>query len=261
MNVMLLIHAPLSRAFAEDSQVIKTDPEVSGVSHNNDRPIEGMIFIKGDCFNMGDTYEVGNSDERPVHKVCVGNFYLGEHEVTQEEWEEIMGNNPSHFKNCGDNCPVEQVAYDDVEEYIRRLNNKTGLNYRLPTEAEWEYAARSGGRKEKYAGTSKKSELGDYAWYLENSRVTTHPVKTKLPNFLGLYDMTGNVSEWVSDWYGKDYYRNSPKDNPKGPGSGEYRALRGVSWFNEPKSLRATNRGRSRPGLRDFLDGFRIAQD
>ena len=214
--------------------------EISAGEEKKD--FEGMVFIKGGCFEMGDTFGDGRSDEKSVHEVCVDDFYMGEHEVTQEEWEEIMGNNPSHFKNCEDNCPVVQVAYDDVEEYIRRLNNKTGLNYRLPTEAEWEYAARSGGRKEKYAGTSKKSDLGDYAWYLDNSRVTTHPVKSKQPNFLGLYDMTGNVSEWVSDWYGKDYYRKSPKDNPKGPGSGKYRVLRGGSWYNVPMNIRAALR-------------------
>ena len=177
---------------------------------------------------MGDTFGDGGSDEKPIHEVCVDDFYLGEHEVTQGEWKEVMGNNPSEFKNCGDDCPVETVSWNDVQHYIRKLNNKTGLNYRLPTEAEWEYAARSGGREERYAGTSKKSELGDYAWYWGNSGKKTHPVKTKQPNFLGLYDMSGNVYEWVSDWYGKDYYRNSPKDNPKGPGSGKYRVLRGA---------------------------------
>ena len=109
---------------------------------------EGMVFIKGGCFDMGYPFKdvKHNGDEKPVHKVCVDDFYLGEHEVTQEEWEEIMGNNPSFFINCGDDCPVDQVSYDDVQKYIRRLNNKTDLNYRLPTEAEWEYAARSGGR-------------------------------------------------------------------------------------------------------------------
>ena len=211
---------------------------------------------------MGDTFGDGGSDEKPIHEVCVDDFYLGEHEVTQGEWKEVMGNNPSEFKNCGDDCPVETVSWNDVQHYIRKLNNKTGLNYRLPTEAEWEYAARSGGREERYAGTSKKSELGDYAWYWGNSGKKTHPVKTKQPNFLGLYDMSGNVWEWVYDWYGKDYYRNSPKDNPKGPGSGEFRALRGGSWYRTPPlGLRATNRGRDTPDTRYFGSGFRIAQD
>jgi len=226
-------------------------------------PADGMVFIKGGCFDMGDTFGDGGSDEKPIHEVCVDDFYLGEHEVTQGEWKEVMGNNPSEFKNCGDDCPVETVSWNDVQHYIRKLNNKTGLNYRLPTEAEWEYAARSGGREERYAGTSKKSELGDYAWYWGNSGKKTHPVKTKQPNFLGLYDMSGNVWEWVYDWYGKDYYRNSPKDNPKGPGSGEFRALRGGSWVSGPEDLRATGRLGDLPVKRfNFLGlGFRIAQD
>ena len=248
---------------------------------------------------MGDTFGDGDDDEKPIHEVCVDDFYLGEHEVTNAEfkkfidetgyktsaekegtgwglskygakggeWGKKKGLNWKHPIYPADdvsgkmNHPVVQVSWYDAQEYIKWLNRKTERNYRLPTEAEWEYAARSGGRKEKYAGTSKKSDLGDYAWYLENSRVTTHPVKTKLPNFLGLYDMTGNVSEWVSDWYGKDYYRNSPKDNPKGPGSGEYRALRGGSWAHFPLYFRATFRYWDIPDLRDLLYGFRIAQD
>jgi formylglycine-generating enzyme required for sulfatase activity len=224
-------------------------------------PAKGMVFIKGGCFDMGDTFGDGQKNEKPVHKVCVNDFYLGEYEVTQREWEQIMGNNPSHFKNCGGDCPVEYVSWNDVQQYIRKLNDKTGMKYRLPTEAEWEYAARSGGRKEKYAGTSNKSDLVDHAWYRDNSGKKTHPLKTKKPNSLGLYDMSGNVWEWVSDWYDKNYYKNSPKDNPKGPASGVYKILRGGSWFDIPRDLRATGRVRLRPGVRITNFGFRIAQD
>jgi|TARA_B100002003_G_scaffold66892_1_gene62262 formylglycine-generating enzyme required for sulfatase activity len=222
---------------------------------------EGMVFIKGGCFDMGYPFKdvKHNGDEKPVHKVCVDDFYLGEHEVTQEEWEEIMGNNPSFFINCGDDCPVDQVSYDDVQKYIRRLNNKTDLNYRLPTEAEWEYAARSGGRKEKYAGTSKKSDLGDYAWYLDNSGFETHPVKTKQPNFLGLYDMSGNVWEWVQDWYNRLYYKESPRNNPKGPNSGSNRVIRGGSWSFKPEDVRAAKRDWDDPSFGNFRIGFRLA--
>ncbi|MDP7581522.1 MAG: SUMF1/EgtB/PvdO family nonheme iron enzyme, partial [Nitrospinota bacterium] len=259
MNVMLLIHAPLSRAFAEDSQVIKTDPEVSGVSHNNDRPIEGMIFIKGDCFNMGDTYEVGNSDERPVHKVCVGNFYLGEHEVTQEKWQEIMGNNPSNFNKCGKDCPVEKVSWNDIEKFIKKLNSNTGMNYRLPTEAEWEYSARGRGKRVVWSGTSIFKELEDHAWHEHNSGMKTHAVKTKKPNSLGLYDMSGNVWEWVSDWYGRKYYEKSPRDNPQGSLKGSYRVLRGGSWGDLPKHLRSTMRLEYAPRDKSYSIGFRLA--
>ena len=231
---------------------------------------DGMVFIKSGCFQMGDTFGDGDNDENPVHEVCVNDFYMGEHEVTQKEWKEVMGNNPSGFKDCGGDCPVESVSWNDVQQYIRKLNDKTGMKYRLPTEAEWEYAARGGGRKEKYAGTNKKSDLGDYAWYEDNSGRKTHPVKAKQPNSLGPYDMSGNVWEWVSDWYDKNYYRNSPKDNPIGPASGKYKVLRGGSWMDEPGHLRAPNRAGAGPDkpkkgkrLKEWgiLFGFRIAQD
>ena len=204
---------------------------------------------------MGDTFGDGSSDEKSVHEVCVDDFFIGEHEVTQREWEEIMGNNPSYFKNCGDNCPVEQVAYDDVQKYIRRLNIKTGLNYRLPTEAEWEYAAREGGRIVRF-GTGKDTIGPDEANFDASSTV---PVKSFPPNALGLYDMTGNVWEWVSDWYGKNYYSNSPRNNPKGPSSGSYRVIRGGSWSSSKKFVRSAFRIKNTPLVRFGSLGFRLA--
>jgi formylglycine-generating enzyme required for sulfatase activity len=113
-----------------------------------------MVFVQGGCYQMGDTFGDGESDEKPVHKVCVHDFYMGKYEVTQGQWKAVMGNNPSNFSNCGDNCPVEQVSWADVQQFIQRLNSRSGKNYRLPTEAEWEYAARSGGKSEKWSGTS-----------------------------------------------------------------------------------------------------------
>jgi len=169
-----------------------------------------------------------------------------------------MGDNPSYFKNCGDNCPVENVSWYEVQEFIERLNSKTGKKYRLPTEAEWEYAARSGGKREKYAGTNSDADLGSYAWYITNSGSKTHPVGQKQPNGLGLYDMSGNVWEWCSDWYGKDYYASSPKDNPQGPSSGSYRVLRGGSWGNDPRNIRASDRGIDFPSFRLIYNGFRL---
>lgn len=130
--------------------------------------------------------------------------------------------------------------------------------YRLPTEAEWEYAARSGGKNEKYAGTSNESELGDYAWYSINSGSKTHPVGQKKPNGLGIYDMSGNVWEWVNDWYDSDYYKNSPKNNPTGPSSGQYRVLRGGSWFTGARTTEAPDRSRYGPSIRDNGFGFRL---
>ena len=241
------------------------------------KDFEGMVFIKGGCFKMGDQFGEGWNDEKPPHEVCVDDFYMGEHEVTQGEWEEIVGNNPSYFKSCGDDCPVEQVAYDesyykdhsfwalfsfrysyvsdDIKKYIRRINNKTGLNYRLPTEAEWEYAAREGGRMVRF-GTGKDTIGPDEANFDASSTV---PVKSFPPNALGLYDMTGNVWEWVSDWYGKNYYSNSPRNNPKGPSSGSYRVIRGGSWSSSKKFVRSAFRIKNTPLVRFGSLGFRLA--
>ena len=205
---------------------------------------------------MGDTFGDGESDEKPFHEVCVDDFYMGKYEVTQKEWTEVMGSNPSYSKNR-DNCPVEQVSYNDAQDFISRLNSKTGKNYRLPTEAEWEYAARSGGRSEKYSGGNNVDSV---AWYDSNSGNKTHPVGQKEANGLGLYDMSGNVWEWCSDWYADDYYRKSPRDNPKGADSGQYRVLRGGSWNYSPQDLRASDRYRSYPDSRNDYVGFRVAR-
>jgi formylglycine-generating enzyme required for sulfatase activity len=215
-----------------------------------------FIFVKGGCYEMGDTYGDGQGDEKPVHNVCVNDFYLGKYEVTQGQWQAVMGNNPSNFKNCGDNCPVEQVSWNDTQDFISRLNGKTGKSYRLPIEAEWEYAARSGGKREKYAGGD---DLDGVAWYSSNSGSKTHVVGTKAPNGLGLSDMSGNVWEWCQDWYGEKYYNDSPNDNPRGPSSGQYRVLRGGAWTNYPEDGRAASRGRNVPALRAYGSGFRLS--
>jgi len=207
-----------------------------------------MVFVKGGCYQMGDTFGDGYANEKPVHEVCVNDFYIGKYEVTQGQWQRIMGNNPSYYKNCGDNCPVEQVSWNDIQQFIQRLNNQSGKQYRLPTEAEWEYAARSGGKSEKYAGGN---DVDAVAWYDGNSGRETHPVGQKQPNGLGLYDMSGNVWEWCSDWYGEKYYGQSFRDNPDGPSSGSYRVLRGGSWNGEPRGGRVAYRVR--------YNGFRLA--
>ena len=263
------------------NSLIEKYPDAGGVEYGNLSAlkaklgiIEGMVFIKGGCFDMGDTFGDGYDDEKPVHEVCVDDFYMGEHEVTQKEWKEVTGNNPSEFKNCGDDCPVESVSWNDVQEYIRKLNNQSGLNYRLPTEAEWEYAAREGGKRVKFSGFSDERDLSlhanfcdvncGYDWKTSNQNdgyKNTSPVKSFRPNSLGLHDMTGNVWEWVSDWYDKDYYRNSPRNNPIGPRSGEYRVLRGGSWDSSPKNVRAANRIGGGPDDRAYSLGFRVAQD
>jgi formylglycine-generating enzyme required for sulfatase activity len=216
-----------------------------------------FIFIKGGCYEMGDTFEDGRKDEKPPHNVCVDDFCLGIHEVTQGQWEKVMGSNPSYFKK-GDHYPVEQVSWEVVQQFINRLNNQTGRNYRLPTEAEWEYAARSGGKKEKFAGTSQEDELKQYAWYAPNSDLQTHPVGQKKENGLGLYDMTGNVAELCADWYEENYYKDSPRDNPIGPNSGTYRVLRGNSYFAYDYRARASARSMVTSSVRNNFIGFRL---
>jgi len=219
----------------------------------------GMVYVEGGTFQMGSAE--GESDEKPVHSVTISSFYIGKYEVTQKEWKEIMGSNPSEFK--GDNLPVEQVSWNDVQEYIRKLNAKTGEKYRLPTEAEWEYAARGGastgsGSPSKYSGSDNIEEV---AWYSGNSGSKTHNAGTKAPNELVIYDMSGNLWEWCSDWYGKTYYSSSPSKDPKGPASGEYRVLRGGSWLSHGNGCRSANRLWAYPDNRHLNNGFRLARD
>jgi formylglycine-generating enzyme len=224
-------------------------------------PVTGMefVFVKGGCFQMGDTFGDGDKDEKPVHEVCVDDFYLGKFEVTQGQWQVVMGNNPSGFKECGANCPVERVSWYDVQEFVSRLNDKTGKRFRLPREAEWEYAARSGEKGEKWSGTSSEGELGLYAWYSRNAGSRTHPVGEKRANGLALYDMTGNVWEWCSDWYGENYYQGSSRNNnPEGPFNGSYRVVRGGAWSGNPGHRRATNRDKNFPTGLLYCYGFRL---
>lgn len=207
-----------------------------------------MMAIKGGTFLMGSND--GFYDERPVHNVTVSDFYMAENLVSQALWEAIMGNNPSNFK--GDNLPVVQVSWDDVQDFLSKLNIKTGKIYRLPTEAEWEYAAGDStdlatGRN-KYAGTNDEINLGDYAWYYANSNDRLHPVGTKQPNSLGLYDLSGNVLEWCNDWYSDDYYAISPQNNPKGASTGSYRLVRGGCRISNAQQCRSAGRGMSTPG-------------
>lgn len=216
-----------------------------------------MIRVDGGTFTMGGTSEQGSdaySSEKPTHSVTLSSYYIGETEVTQELWQEVMGSNPSNFK--GSRRPVECVSWEDCQDFIRRLNQRTGKNFRLPTEAEWEYAAR-GGRKSygsKYAGGSN---VDDVAWYTSNSGSSTHPVATKRANELGLYDMSGNVWEWCQDWYGN--YSSSSQTNPQGPSSGSDRVSRGGNWYDNSRFCRVSFRLSSTPSIRDINLGLRLA--
>jgi formylglycine-generating enzyme required for sulfatase activity len=221
-----------------------------------------MVLIPAGEFVMGSPASEKDrcNDEGPVHNVALDAFYLSTTEVTQGHWEAVMGGNPSYF-NGESNLPVEDVSWNDVQEFIRKLNEKEGTDkYRLPTEAEWEYACRAGSDKRYSFGDSER-ELGSYAWYWANAEKKTHPVAQKRPNKWGLYDMHGNVWEWVGDWYDENYYQNSLSSNPTGPSSGRYGVLRGGSWYYAAIYLRSAYRYRDRPDVRCSYIGFRCAKD
>ncbi|GAB4420464.1 MAG: hypothetical protein OHK0039_34060 [Bacteroidia bacterium] len=233
------------RSFTIDKTGVEQKPVVN-------LPEIEMVLVRGGTFTMGS--EDGDSDEKPLHQVRVGDFYMGKYEVTQAQWRVVMGTNPSYFKNC-DQCPVESVSWEDVQEFIRKLNALTGRTYRLPTEAEWEYAAGGGsGTRTKWAGTSAEGSLGSYAWYGANSGSKTHPVGQKQPNSLGLYDMTGNVWEWCQDWYGS--YSAGAQTDPKGPSSGSSRVFRGGGWYGNAQDCRTAGRDRGAPYYRFSCVGF-----
>ena len=223
-----------------------------------------MIAVEGGTFQMGaqssdssgDNYDGdAYSDESPVHSVTLSSYYIGETEVTQELWEAVMGNNPSYYSGYTQR-PVESVSWNDCQEFITKLNNLTGKNFRLPTEAEWEYAAR-GGNKSKGYKYSGSNTVGDVAWCDSNSSSQTHDVKTKQANELGIYDMSGNVCEWCQDWYGS--YSSSSQTNPTGPVSGSLRVLRGGGWNYYARYCRVSFRYDVSPDCRYNYYGFRLA--
>ncbi len=220
-----------------------------------------LVLIPPGEFMMGspesDTSAYMN--EKPQHRVRITKpFYLGAKEVTQGQYEQVMGTNPSRFTGDAQR-PVEQVSWHDAVEFCRLLSQKEGRTYRLPTEAEWEYACRSGS-KTRFCFGDDESQLGEYAWFAGNNANTTHPVGQKRPNPWGLYDMHGNVWEWCADWHAGDYYAQSPLDDPVGPSSGEFRVLRGGSWYDSPYFARSADRLRLTPELRFHYLGFRAAR-
>ncbi len=218
--------------------------------------INNMVYVSGGTFTMGDTSEQGSDaddDEKPTHSVTLSSYYICKYEVTQALWRAVMSSNPSNFK--GDNLPVECVSWNDCQTFINRLNSYTDRNFRLPTEAEWEFAARGGNysRHYKYSGSNY---ISDVAWYDGNSGNRTHPVGTKQANELDLYDMSGNVWEWCSDWYGS--YSSYSQNDPTGPNSGSNRVGRGGSWYGSAWFCRWSNRGDITPGSRYDGLGLRL---
>ena len=237
-----------------DDNVSKRNGTKSRVLQNL---IKNMVYVEGGTFMMGATSEQGSDAydrEKPAHQMTLSSFSIGKYEVTQEEWEAVMGSNPSYFK--GKKLPVEKVSWDDCQKFIRKLNQLTGKQFRLPTEAEWEYASRGGSmsRGYKYAGGNN---LGSVAWYDDNSGNKTHEVGKKQPNELGLYDMSGNVWEWCQDWYGD--YSSSSQTNPTGSSSGSYCVYRGGSWSDLARFCRVSYRDGDAPGFHIYDLGLRLA--
>ena len=217
-----------------------------------------MVSVDGGTFTMGGNSEQGSDaydDEKPTHQVTLSSYYIGMTEVTQALWKAVMGSNPSYSN--GDNLPVERVSCDDCKTFISKLNAMTGQKFRLPTEAEWEYAARGGNKSHGYKYSGSNS-VDDVAWYYGNrGGYKTHSVGTKAPNELGIYDMSGNVLEWCSDWYGS--YSSASQTNPKGPNSGSCRVSRGGGWDGGASSCRVSFRYINNPTDRNNRLGLRLA--
>jgi formylglycine-generating enzyme required for sulfatase activity/tRNA A-37 threonylcarbamoyl transferase component Bud32 len=264
--------APPTQSSRQSHVIPDPDPESRNPTTYTNKIGMKFALIPSGSFQMGSPSSESSrdSDEGPVHTVRITRaFYLGKYEVTQGQWEDVMGANPSAFKNCGRNCPVESVSWNDVQEFIKKLNSREGCVgarpaspgstppgcYRLPTEAEWEYAARSGTNTKYYWGNEID---GAYVWYGSNSSSKTHPVGEKNPNSWGLYDMSGNVWEWAYDWFDSAYYQKSPGADPVNTSAASGRVDRGGGWANNPGLVRSANRYRNSPGYRFNFLGFRL---
>jgi formylglycine-generating enzyme required for sulfatase activity len=244
-------HTYYVRSYIKNSIGISYSSEKKITTSTPSVPVIELVNVQGGTFQMGSNDSQDGA--APVHSVTLSDFYMGKNVVTQAQWKAVMGNNPSYFK--GDNLPVEQVSWNDVQDFLSKLNTLSGKNYRLPTEAEWEYAARGGSKSQRYT-YSGSNTLSDVAWYVDNSGGSTHAVGTKQPNELGLYDMSGNVWEWCSDWYGD--YSSDAQTNPTGPISGSDRVSRGGGWADIARICRTALRYDYTPGIRNGEIGFRL---
>ena len=258
---------------SESSSVVRPIKNLKSFTETVNGVSFKMIAVEGGTFKMGDQSKDQNKpnfdkdaarDESLVHDVALDSFYMAEFVVTEDLWEAVMNEYKSKgflgrlFGNAPrEGYPKTMISWNDCQEFINKLNQLTGKNFRLPTEAEWEYAARGGNKSRgyKYSGSNN---ISDVAWYRDNSSCATHPVCIKSPNELGIYDMSGNVWEWCSDWYGKRYYSSSPSNNPPGPTSGSGRVIRGGSWSGIAQGCRVANRGYNTPVYRYDSLGLRL---
>ena len=246
MKILMLSFSTIVSSFLF-SQTIETDTAFTEPK---------MIFVEGGHFTMGS--ETGERNEKPAHIVTLHSFSIGEYEVTQSLWQSVMGNNPSFFP-CSD-CPVEEVTPEEVETFLAKLNQRTGKHYRLPTEAEWEYASLGGNKSKgfRYSGSDSLLEVG---WVAPNAENKTHPVGKKKPNELGLYDMSGNVWELCADWWDPGFYKNSEKENPQNKKKNSFRVVRGGSWRSEEYRCYSKARNRNIFDHHKQNGGFRLTLD
>ncbi|MBF0367991.1 MAG: formylglycine-generating enzyme family protein [Magnetococcales bacterium] len=254
VGLACLFQPTLARAFLINSWEPVAIGEVKE-SNSGDSPQPGyswtepvtkmeMIWLSGGCYQMGSPPKASgrDADEGPVHQACLSGFWMGRYEVTQGQWEKIVRNNPASFRK-GHSYPIEGVSWEDIEGFLDKLNGQQSdpkIRFRLPTEAEWEFACRNGGKRVRYAGGETPDQLG---WYRQNSGRTTQVVGSREANSLGFGDMSGNVWEWVGDTYSRDSYKRHTRDNPSWEGHSGYRVIRGGGWESQPGALRCANRG------------------
>jgi len=282
-NGTISVTAEANTSFSQRTATITVRSTVQGVREKTINITQGaiftedqMVYVQGGTFTMGCTSEQGGdcySDQLPIHRVTLSDFYIGKYEVTQGLWKAVMNNNPSYFTGS-DNYPVEMVRWNDIvgtsgsyqeikgiryyaNGFIYKLNQLNGKQYRLPTEAEWEFAARGGNSSKSYK-YSGSNTVGNVAWYLDNSNERTHIVGGKSQNELGIYDMSGNVWEWCGDWYGT--YSSNAQTNPSGPSSGDGRVARGCCWGSSAVYARVSYRLGWIPSSRNYNLGFRLAR-
>jgi len=248
----------LQKIIDNKKQMLESDPSFIARKKMFDKIKGEMVEMKGGEFMIGNNS--GKNDEFPQHRVKLNNFLIGSLEVSQEEWRAVMGTSPSNFANCND-CPVEDISWDDAVAFIEKLNSLSGENYRLPTEAEWEYAARGGNLSSRaygYSGSSKPDKIG---WTSLNSEKKTHSRAGLSANEKGIYDMTGNVAEWCRDWYDPKYYSKEIFDNPQGPEGGKTKVVRGGSWNDDEMNCRNSSRHDKAKDYKSSSIGFRLAKD
>jgi formylglycine-generating enzyme required for sulfatase activity len=217
-----------------------------------------MIYVKGGCFKMGDLTGAGDDDERPAHDVCVSPYYLAESVVTEKLWLAVM--DVPVKENYEPDRPVVAISWQWSKKFLEKLNKASKKHYRLPTEAEWEFAAREGGKNVRWSGTDDDSSIGEYAWFADNSNNEIHSVNQKKPNALGFYDMSGNVWQWTEDKFDFDYYQTSPKKDPIGADASIWRSIRGGSVYDSMQKIRTTYRYAVEPALFRPDLGIRLAE-